>query len=145
MVYKINLFDASDKLLKKEEVQEMRQMLLIAGLWLSMSWGAWARTVIVEITRVRNDQGNVLVMARAGKETKPVYGMAKAQKGKLTIRLESVVWEKFDLSIIHDENENWQMDLLEGKGPAEGYALKSCEARGEETTIKVRLYYPSKE
>lgn len=123
----------------------MKQVLLIAGLWLSMSWGAWARTVIVEITQVRNDQGNVLVMAQAGKDTEPIYGMAKAQKGQLTIRLESVVWEKFDLSIIHDENENWQMDLREGKGPAEGYALKSCVTKGEETTIKVRLYYPSNE
>lgn len=123
----------------------MKQVLLIAGLWLSMSWGAWARTVIVEITQVRNDQGNVLVMAQAGKDTEPIYGMAKAQKGQLTIRLESVVWEKFDLSIIHDENENWQMDLRDGKGPAEGYALKSCVTKGEETTIKVRLYYPSNE
>lgn len=123
----------------------MKQVLLIAGLWLSMSWGAWARTVIVEITQVRNDQGNVLVMAQAGKDTEPIYGMAKAQKGQLTIRLESVVWEKFDLSIVHDENENWQMDLRDGKGPAEGYALKSCVTKGEETTIKVRLYYPSNE
>lgn len=123
----------------------MKQVLLIAGLWLSMSWGAWARTVIVEITQVRNDQGNVLVMAQAGKDTEPIYGMAKAQKGQLTIRLESVVWEKFDLSIIHDENENWRMDLRKGKGPAEGYALKSCVTKGEETTIKVRLYYPSNE
>lgn len=123
----------------------MKQVLLIAGLWLSMSWGAWARTVIVEITQVRNDQGNVLVMAQAGKDTEPIYGMAKAQKGQLTIRLESVVWEKFDLSIIHDENENWRMDLRDGKGPAEGYALKSCVTKGEETTIKVRLYYPSNE
>ena len=123
----------------------MKQVLLIAGLWLSMSWGAWARTVIVEITQVRNDQGNVLVMAQAGKDTEPIYGIAKAQKGQLTIRLESVVWEKFDLSIIHDENENWRMDLREGKGPAEGYALKSCVTKGEETTIKVRLYYPSNE
>ena len=123
----------------------MKQVLLIAGLWLSMSWGAWAHTVIVEITQVRNDQGNVLVMAQAGKDTEPIYGMAKAQKGQLTIRLESVVWEKFDLSIIHDENENWRMDLREGKGPAEGYALKSCVTKGEETTIKVRLYYPFNE
>lgn len=123
----------------------MKQVLLIAGLWLSMSWGAWASTVIVEITQVRNDQGNVLVMAQAGKDTEPIYSMAKARKGQLTIRLESVVWEKFDLSIIHDENENWRMDLRDGKGPAEGYALKSCVTKGEETTIKVRLYYPSNE
>jgi hypothetical protein len=81
-------------------------------------------------------------MAQSGKDTKPVYGMAKSEKGKVTIRLENVDWEKFDLSVFHDENENWQMDMLEGKGPAEGYALKSCEVKDEEATFKLKLYYP---
>ena len=82
------------------------------------------------------------VMAQSGKDTKPVYGMAKSEKGKVTIRLENVDWEKFDLSVFHDENENWQMDMLEGKGPAEGYVLKSCEVKDEEATFKLKLYYP---
>ena len=46
------------------------------------------------------------------------------------------------LSVFHDENENWQMDMLEGKGPAEGYVLKSCEVKDEEATFKLKLYYP---
>ena len=62
--------------------------------------------------------------------------------GGAEIRLENVDWEKFDLSVFHDENENWQMDMLEGKGPAEGYVLKSCEVKDEEATFKLKLYYP---
>ena len=29
-----------------------------------------------------------------------------------------------------------------GNGPAEGYALKSCEVKDEEATFKLKLYYP---
>ncbi len=104
--------------------------------------GIEARTVIVEVGNIRGNQGNILVMAQSGKETKPVYGMAKSEKGKVTIRLENVDWEKFDLSVFHDENENWKMDMLEGKVPAEGYVLKSCVVKEEEATFKLRLYYP---
>lgn len=32
--------------------------------------------------------------------------------------------------------------MLEGKGPAEGYVLKSCEVKDEEATFKLKLYYP---
>ncbi len=53
-----------------------------------------ARTIIVEVGNIRSNQGNILVMAQAGKDTKPVYGMAKSEKGKVTIRLENVDWEK---------------------------------------------------
>lgn len=101
-----------------------------------------ARTVIVEISNVRGDQGAVLVMAKAGEDVEPVYGMAKPEKGKAVIRLENVSWEKFDLSVFHDENENWRLDMTDGKGPAEGCAMKSCAFKGEEATFKLKLYYP---
>ena len=102
----------------------MRRVLFILSLFMLVCGYIEARTIIVEIGNIRGNHGNILVMAQSGKDTKPVYGMAKSEKGKVTIRLENVDWEKFDLSVFHDENENWQMDMLEGKGPAEGYALK---------------------
>lgn len=101
-----------------------------------------ARTVIVEISNVRGDQGAILVMAKAGEDVEPVYGMAKPEKGKAVIRLENVSWENFDLSVFHDENENWRLDMTDGKGPAEGCAMKSCAFKGEEATFKLKLYYP---
>ena len=105
----------------------MRRVLFILSLFMLVCGCIEARTIIVEIGNIRGNHGNILVMAQSGKDTKPVYGMAKSEKGKVTIRL---------------ENENWQMDMLEGKGPAEGYVLKSCEVKDEEATFKLKLYYP---
>lgn len=104
-----------------------------------------ARTIIVEVRNIRSDKGNVLVMAKAGADGAPVYGMAKPEKGKAIIRLENVSWDKFDLSVFHDENENMQMDLTEEQRPAEGYAQKSCDVKEEEATLTLRLYYPVSE
>ena len=86
----------------------MRRVLFILSLFMLVCGCIEARTIIVEIGNIRDNHGNILVMAQSGKDTKPVYGMAKSEKGKVTIRLENVDWEKFDLSVFHDENENWQ-------------------------------------
>lgn len=104
-----------------------------------------ARTIIVKVSNICGEQGTILVMAQSGKESKPVYGMAKPEKGEATITLENVEWEQFDLSVFHDENENYKMDFTDDKKPAEGYAMKSCETRKEEETVKLKLYYPSNE
>ena len=87
----------------------MRRVLFILSLFMLVCGYIEARTIIVEIGNIRGNHGNILVMAQSGKDTKPVYGMAKSEKGKVTIRLENVDWEKFDLSVFHDENENWQL------------------------------------
>lgn len=105
----------------------MRRVLFILSLFMLVCGCIEARTIIVEIGNIRGNHGNILVMAQSGKDTKPVYGMAKPEKGKVTIRLENV---------------DWEMDMLEGKGPAEGYVLKSCEVKDEEATFKLKLYYP---
>ena len=87
----------------------MRRVLFILSLFMLVCGCIEARTIIVEIGNIRGNHGNILVMAQSGKDTKPVYGMAKSEKGK---------------------------------GPAEGYVLKSCEVKDEEATFKLKLYYP---
>ena len=77
----------------------MRRVLFILSLFMLVCGCIEARTIIVEIGNIRGNHGNILVMAQSGKDTKPVYGMAKSEKGKVTIRLENVDWEKFDLSV----------------------------------------------
>ena len=95
---------------------------------------AEARTITVKVSNIRGENGTILVMAQSGKETKPVYGMAKPEKG-----------EQFDISVFHDENGNYQMDFTEDKKPAEGYAMKKCKTQQEEETVKLKLYYPASE
>ena len=56
---------------------------------------AWSRTITVKISNIRGDNGMILVMAQSGKESKPVYGMAKPEKGEATVTLENVEWEQF--------------------------------------------------
>lgn len=104
-----------------------------------------ARTIIVKISNIRGEKGMILIMAQSGKESKPVYGMAKPENGEVTVKLENVEWEQFDLSVFHDENDNHQLDFTDDKRPSEGYARKNCKTQKEEETIKLKLYYPTNE
>ena len=101
----------------------MRRVLFILSLFMLVCGYIEARTIIVEIGNIRGNHGNILVMAQSGKDTKPVYGMAKSEKGKVTIRLENVDWEKFDLSVFHDKTDYWQIYMLKVKGPSELYSM----------------------
>ena len=60
----------------------MRRVLFILSLFMLVCGCIEARTIIVEIGNIRDNHGNILVMAQSGKDTKPVYGMAKSEKGK---------------------------------------------------------------
>ncbi|MCD8269828.1 MAG: DUF2141 domain-containing protein [Parabacteroides sp.] len=119
-------------------------LLIILAMIFSYST-VGARTIIVKVSNIRGEQGTILVMAQAGKESQPVHGKAKPEKGEATIILENVEWEQFDLSVFHDENGNFKMDFTEDKRPAEGYAMKNCKTQQEEDTVKLKLYYPSNE
>ena len=61
----------------------MRRVLFILSLFMLVCGCIEARTIIVEVGNIRGNQGNILVMAQSGKDTKPVYGMAKSEKGKV--------------------------------------------------------------
>lgn len=124
----------------------MKRIIITSILALIFSCSSiMARTIIVKVSNIRGEKGNILVMAQQGKESKPVYGMAKAEKGTAVIKLENVEWDEFDLSVFHDENDNWKMDFSEDKKPAEGYAMKSCKLKQDEETVSLKLYYPTNE
>ena len=113
-------------------METKRIILFILAIFFTCNL-AEARTIIVKVSNIR------------GEETKPVYGMAKPEKGEATITLKNVEWEQFDISVFHDENGNYQMDFTEDKKPAEGYAMKKCKTQQEEETVKLKLYYPANE
>lgn len=124
----------------------MKRIILTSMLGLIVGCSPiMARTIIVKVSNIRGEKGNILVMAQQGKEDKPVYGMAKVERGTVSIKLENVEWDEFDLSVFHDENDNWEMDLSEDKKPTEGYAMKSCKPKKEEETVSLKLYYPPHE
>ena len=115
--------------------------MLVIGAVLTIN-SLQAQTVTIEIRGIRGDKGQILAMAQGGKDSKPVYGMAKPEKGMVMIKLEHVTWDQFEVSVFHDENDNRTMDLNEDKMPIEGYARKSCKLENGEATCKLKLYYP---
>lgn len=124
----------------------MKRIVVIAIMTLIMaSSSAWARTVIIKVSNIRGEAGTILVMAQSGEDSKPIYGMAKPEKGEATITLENVEWEQFDISIFHDENGNFQLDFTDDKRPTEGFARKNCKTQKEEEIIKLKLFYPTNE
>ena len=57
----------------------MKRIIITSILTLIFSCSSViARTIIVMVSNIRGEKGNILVMAQQGKESKPVYGMAKA-------------------------------------------------------------------
>ena len=71
------------------------------------------------------------------------YAMATAVKDTVTVVLKDVPWEKFLISLFHDENGNWELDKNEQGIPVEGYAREKCKKEPEASaTVKVKMYYP---
>ena len=82
-------------------------------------------------------------MAQKDETSKPVYAMIKATERTAILVLKDVPWEKFTLSLFHDENENMDLDKDEQGRPMEGYAREKCKKESDKpATVKVELYYP---
>ena len=61
--------------------------------------------------------------------------------GKITI---GVFSDKSPFGYV-DENGNYQMDMRENGGPAEGYATRDCLLPDERNTVEIDLTYPESE
>lgn len=120
-----------------------RSRLFLLGLICLASGALQAQTsVMLKINGVRNNKGQVLAMAQADKESKPIFAMARASQDTVSIVLENVEWEQFKISVFHDENSNYQLERNENGSPAEGYVLKSINLKKEKASFKLILYYP---
>ena len=91
--------------------------LLLAASFMLASTAVSAKTLEVTVSDIRNDKGNILVMAKVAGQEQPVYGMAAARAGKVVVT----------------------------RGPAEGYATRKCKLPAEHNTATLKLYYPATE
>ena len=98
-----------------------------------------AKTLEVTVSDIRNDKGNILVMAKVAGQEQPVYGMAAAKAGKVVVTLEGIETDAAELSLFHDELKMGE------RGPAEGYATRKCKLPAEHNTATLKLYYPATE
>lgn len=103
--------------------------------------------IVIKIENVRSAKGNVLAMARIPGVAEPIYQMAKAEQGAVTLELKTGLElksgqaEQAEVSIFHDENGNNKLDMGE-RGPVEGYVTKKCKLKGGKDELKLALYYP---
>lgn len=124
----------------------MKRLLFIVLTVVCSQVMAIAQDVKVEVRGIRSEKGNIMVMAQHGSESKPVYAMVAAVKDTVTVVLKDVPWEEFVVSLFHDENGNWELDMNEKGIPVEGYAReKGKKSEDDPVTIKMKMYYPVKD
>ena len=121
----------------------MKRLLFIALEIICYHVVTFAQEVKVEVRGIRSAKGDIMVMAQQDSESKPVYAMATAVKDTVTVVLKDVPWEKFLISLFHDENGNWELDMNEQGIPVEGYAREKCKKEADASaTVKMKMYYP---
>ncbi len=124
----------------------MKQVLIIALVIICSQVSAFAQDVKVEVRGIRSEKGSIMVMAQKDANSKPVFAMVKAVKGKVEVLLKDVPWEQCQISLFHDENGNGEMDRNEQGMPIEGYAREKYKKEQETPVVmKIKLYYPIKE
>jgi len=103
-----------------------------------------AKTLVVTVSDVRNDKGNILVMAKIAGQEKPVFSMTPAKPGKVELTLENIDADAAEISFFHDEDGDYKMKMGE-RGPVEGYGSKKCKLKEEHNATTIKLYYPTEE
>lgn len=98
-------------------------------------------SVIIKINNVRSGKGKILVMAHVPGRKDPVYAMADAREGDVTLVLKGINGDSAEISLFHDENGNFKMDVGQ-QGPVEGYVTKKWKFKEGVPEVKVTLYYP---
>jgi uncharacterized protein (DUF2141 family) len=118
---------------------------LVCGIYGEMC----AQTVNVEVLGIRSDKGYIMLMAQAKgpnlkqDQAKPIMEMKKAINKKVIFELKEMTAKEYTISIFHDENGNYQLDLSEDQRPIEGFARQIYNSEKKaKNGLKMKLYYP---
>lgn len=118
--------------------------ILLTAIVLATAEGISAKELKIEIKGVRNNCGNILVMATTEKTQEPVFGMTEAKTGSVVVTLRGLDGERADIRVIHDQNGDYRMKTGEN-GPEEAYASCKCILTQETNTTEAALRYPAAE
>lgn len=121
----------------------------------------------IKVSSVRSGKGNVLLMVSKlgdGRKNdsiassadkvifKPIIGLQKACKGCVNFEismdeLKKMHSDKFVISVFHDENGNYKLDMNEQQRPIEGFIRRiySVKRWDDTQTAQLNLYYPISE
>jgi uncharacterized protein (DUF2141 family) len=129
----------------------IRRVVILAFFAVCVVMSIKAQSVKIEVSGIRSDKGNIMLMAQGKnsvsgdtkEQIKPVYKMVKATKGIAVIEFKDFSMKEFDLSVFHDENNNYQLDMDEQHKPIEGFIRRHCRLEKDSAeVIKMKLYYP---
>ena len=118
-------------------------LAMLAALALG-SAAATAKTLEITVEDVRSDKGQILVMAAAAGQERPIYGKADAKKGSVVVTLTGLEADTVEVSLFHDEDGDFKMKTG-SRGPQEGYAARKCKLPADTNAAKLRLCYPTPE
>lgn len=100
--------------------------------------------ITVEVKKIRNKRGNILVMAQINENSEPIYGFAEITGHTVEVTLKGTGAQEYVISVFHDENGNWKLDTDERGIPIEGFARKNYQTDSHEPCC-LKLYYPKDE
>jgi uncharacterized protein (DUF2141 family) len=119
--------------------------LLLAGL--AAGGGASAATLEIEVTNLRNGQGQVLAavcpLEQFLRPGCPYHGRAQARSGTVIVRIEGLPAGTWAVQVFHDENLNEDIDRtwygipLEGIGFSNNAPFRYGPPRFEDAAITV--------
>lgn len=124
-------------------MKKLMLMLAMAAIGSTMA----AQNAHITVKGVKNSQGKVLLMVdckapKNGEPAKPVMAMADAKVGDVTFDMEIPMAESWTVSVFHDENGDYKMDMDADGRPAEGYVRKAFQPEKDGTSMVLKLYYP---
>ncbi len=103
--------------------------LLFTGLLAATAFDATAATLTLKITDIRNDNGHLLVLVEAtadgwnGKQKEAAKARIDAKRGEVVYHFEDLAPGKYALQVMHDENDNGELDSNFLGIPTEGYGF----------------------
>lgn len=120
----------------------MKALLCMIIMSIGLSLNASNHNVKLEISRVRNNKGMIYVMVKSAQGAPPIYLSVKpSSDGRAWIQMPSMKEGEWEVFILHDENDNKQMDYREGV-PMEGYAkMKIAIDNTDKQVVKVDMTY----
>lgn len=122
---------------------KLSQLILTTMVVSAMSFTAVsAKSLTIKVNNVRNEKGKILVMGTISGVKEPVYKMVPAKSGEVILELKDLNTDALEISLFHDENGNFKMDMGE-RGPVEGYVTKKCKLKEQANEMTVTLYYPN--
>ncbi|MCC5921563.1 MAG: DUF2141 domain-containing protein [Cyclobacteriaceae bacterium] len=114
------------------------------------------------IEDIKNNEGKILISVFESKKGFPddpdestQNFVINAKKGKISLELEKIKSDEFAVAVVHDENDNGEMDTNAFGMPQEGYGMSNLEKKlrtkpkyknyavaSSQPEVKVKILYP---